>query len=216
MNGMTTIPVEDDFLADDLAELPDDGNRYELVDGLLPVSPAPTERHQRAVAELFGRLREAAPAGLRVYGAPLDVRLSDRVEVQPDLLVALDGPPRDRLDQLPLLCVEVLSPSTKRHDLVLKRRAYERGQLPSYWIVDPKVPGHVDDDSELFENLLAEGALREVGFESCAIVDGQRRVEILRHAFDEFLAHHLVQNAHAFIDASKYDSRAVRSLARPR
>lgn len=140
MSGMTTIPVEDDFLADDLAELPDDGNRYELVDGLLLVSPAPAERHQRAVAELFGRLWAAVPAGLRVYGAPLDVRFSDRVEVQPDLLVALDGPPRDRLDQLPLLCVEVLSPSTKRHDLVLKRRAYERGQLPSYWIVDPKVP----------------------------------------------------------------------------
>jgi Uma2 family endonuclease len=137
---MTTIPVEDDFMADDLAELPDDGNRYELVDGLLLVSPAPAERHQRAVAEMFGLLRAAAPAGLRVYVAPLDVRLSDRVEVQPDLVVAMDGPPRDRLDQVPLLCVEVLSPSTSRHDLVLKRRAYERGAVPSYWIVDPRVP----------------------------------------------------------------------------
>jgi len=137
---MTTIPVEDDFMADDLAELPDDGNRYELVDGLLLVSPAPAERHQRAVMELTVLLHAATPPGLRVYGAPLDVRLSDRVEVQPDLLVALDGPLRDRLDQLPLLCVEVLSPSTSRHDLVLKRRAYERGAVPSYWIVDPRVP----------------------------------------------------------------------------
>jgi len=119
---MTTIPVEDDFMADDLVELPDDGNRYELVDGLLLVSPAPTERHQRAVAEKVARLRSAAPEGLRVYGAPLDVRLSDRVaaEAGPDAVVV--GPPRDR------------------HDLVLKRRAYERGVVPSYWIVDPRVP----------------------------------------------------------------------------
>ncbi len=140
MSGMTTIPVEDDFTADDLAELPDDGNRYELVEGLLLVSPGPTERHQRALLELGALLRAHAPTGLRVYVAPLDVRLSDRVQVQPDLLVALDGPPRDRLDQLPLLCVELLSPGTRRHDLVLKRRAYERGGVPSYWIVEPKVP----------------------------------------------------------------------------
>ncbi len=140
MSGMTTIPVEDDFMADDLAELPDDGNRYELVDGLLLVSPSPTERHQRAVAEMFVRLRSAVPAGLRVYFAPLDVRLSDRVQVQPDVLVTVDGPPRGRLDQVPLLCVELLSPGTRRHDLVLKRRAYERGGVPSYWIVDPLVP----------------------------------------------------------------------------
>jgi Uma2 family endonuclease len=140
MNGMTTIPVADDFLADDLDQLPDDGNRYELVDGLLLVSPAPKERHQRALIELVVLLRIHAPAGLRVYVAPLDVRLSERVQVQPDLLVVEDGPPRDKLDRLPLLCVELLSPGTRRHDLVLKRRAYERAGVAAYWIVDPRVP----------------------------------------------------------------------------
>lgn len=140
MRGMTTIPVEDDFLADDLAELPDDGNRYELVDGLLLVSPSPTERHQRALGNLYSLLRAAAPPHLRVYMAPLDVRFSPRVQVQPDLLVVEDGPARDALERLPLLCVELLSPGTRRHDLVLKRRAYERESVRSYWVVDPAVP----------------------------------------------------------------------------
>jgi Uma2 family endonuclease len=140
MAGMTTIPVEDDFLADDLAELPDDGNRYELVDGLLLVSPSPTERHQRALGNLYAILRSSAPAHLRVYIAPLDVRFSPHVQVQPDVLVAEDGPARDKLERIPLLCVELLSPGTRRHDLVLKRRAYEREGVRSYWIVDPKRP----------------------------------------------------------------------------
>ncbi len=140
MTSMTTIPVDDDFLADDLDQLPEDGNRYELIDGLLLVSPSPTERHQRTLGGFFALLRATVPPGVRAYVAPLDVRLSERVQVQPDILLAQDGPPRDRLDRLPLLCVELLSPGTRRHDLVLKRRAYERAGIASYWIVDPKVP----------------------------------------------------------------------------
>ncbi len=140
MSGVTTIPVEDDFVVDDLDQLPDDGNRYELVDGLLLVSPSPTERHQRGLGALFVLLHVAAPPGVRVYGAPLDVRLSQRVQVQPDILVVKDGPPRDKLDRLPLLCVELLSPGTRHHDLVLKRRAYEREGIASYWLVDLLTP----------------------------------------------------------------------------
>ncbi len=143
MTAMTVIAVEDDFLVEHLDALPDDGNRYELVEGLLLVSPSGTERHQRALGELAALLRAAAPAGLRVYVAPLDVRLSERVQVQPDILVAEDGPPRDRLDRLPLLCVELLSPGTRRHDLAVKRGAYERAGIASYWIVDPLVPSLV-------------------------------------------------------------------------
>lgn len=140
MTDMTTIPVDDDFVADDLAQLPDDGNRYELVDGLLLVSPSPTERHQRALARLHLLLASTVPPGLRVYVAPLDVRFSPRVQTQPDLLVVEDGPPRDELNRLPLLCVELLSPGTRRHDLVLKRRAYEQAGVASYWLVDPYAP----------------------------------------------------------------------------
>ena len=137
---MTTIEVAADFLADDLDQLPDDGNRYELIDGLLLVSPAPTERHQRVLASLLAALHADCPEGLRVYTAPLDVRLAERVQLQPDLVVVTDGPAREKLDRVPLLCVEVLSPSTRRHDVVLKRRAFEAAGIPSYWIVDPLVP----------------------------------------------------------------------------
>lgn len=140
MSTVTVIEVDDDFTADALDELPADGNRYELVDGLLLVSPSPTERHQRALVELLLLLKAAAPAGQRVYAAPLDVRFSPRVQTQPDLLVVEDGPPRDRLDRLPVLCVELLSPGTRRHDLLIKRRAYEREGVSSYWLVDPAVP----------------------------------------------------------------------------
>lgn len=140
MTSMTTIAVDDDFTADDLDELPDDGNRYELVDGLLLVSPSPVERHQRALVELYVLLRHAAPPGLRAYVAPLDVRFTLRMQTQPDLLIVQDGPPREKLERLPLLCVELLSPGTRRHDLVIKRRGYERQGVASYWIVDPAVP----------------------------------------------------------------------------
>jgi Uma2 family endonuclease len=140
MSIVTVIQVDEDFTADALDELPDDGNRYELVDGLLLVSPSPPERHQPALVELLLLLKAAAPSGLRVYAAPLDVRFSPRVQTQPDLLVVEDGPPRDRLDRLPLLCVELLSPGTRRHDLLIKRRAYEREGVDSYWLVDPAVP----------------------------------------------------------------------------
>lgn len=140
MTSVTTIPVDDDFLAADLDQLPDDGSRYELVDGLLLVSPSPTERHQRTLLPLAVLLSAASPPELRVYVAPLDVRLSERVQVQPDVLVVEDGPARNRLDRLPVLCVELLSPDTRRHDLVLKRRAYERAGVASYWLVDPLRP----------------------------------------------------------------------------
>ncbi|MBC7373019.1 MAG: Uma2 family endonuclease [Frankiales bacterium] len=113
---MTTIGVEEDFLADHLAELPADGNRYELVDGLLLVSPALAERHQRVLSELSQLTRASVPIGLRVSFAPLDVRLSDGCRCSP--ICWQDGPARDQLDRWPLLCVELLSPSTRRHDLV--------------------------------------------------------------------------------------------------
>ncbi len=143
MRAMTMIAVEDDFLVEHLDQMPDDGNRYELVDGLLLVSPSGTERHQRALVELAFLLRAAAPPDVRVYVAPLEVTLSERVRVQPDILVAEDGPPRNRLDRLPLLCVELLSPGTRRHDLAVKRGAYERAGVLSYWIIDPLVPSLV-------------------------------------------------------------------------
>lgn len=141
MATMTTLPRGRQFTAADLAAMPDDGNRYELVDGALIVTPSTVTRHQIVVANLHWVLRVACPSDLRVLFAPYDVRMSDLTVLQPDLLVA----PRTafgeaNLPGAPLLAVEVLSPSTRHIDLGLKRSAYQAARCPAYWVVDPEGP----------------------------------------------------------------------------
>jgi len=126
---------------DDLDRMPDDGHRYELVDGVLLVSPAPKPRHQRVLAHLYYTLRIACPPELEVLFAPLDVVLANDTVLQPDLLVARreDFTERD-LPKAPLLAVEVLSPSTRRIDLMLKWSRLEAAGCAAYWVVDPDTP----------------------------------------------------------------------------
>jgi Uma2 family endonuclease len=141
MSSMTTIAVESWFTADDLDSLPDDGQRYELLDGELLVTPSPRVRHQNVAGELYHLLRLAVPAGLRLLPAPMDVRFGPRRQLQPDLLVVHDeGLDAVRVESVPLLVVEILSPGTRARDQVTKRRAYEQEGVASYWIVDPKKP----------------------------------------------------------------------------
>lgn len=126
---------------DDLAATPADGHRYELLDGTLLVTPAPSLTHQLCVASLLILLREARQPGQVVLTAPFDVRLSRITVLEPDVLVAwrADLTPA-RLEGPPLLSVEVLSPSTRRIDVSVKRLAYEAAGVPAYWIVDPDAP----------------------------------------------------------------------------
>ena len=126
---------------DDLATMPDDGHRYELLDGTLLVTPAPNLNHQRCVGALFALLRNARQPGHTVLVAPFDVRLSRVTVLEPDVLVArpADLTPA-RLEGPPLLAVEVLSSSTRRIDLGAKMLAYARAGVPSYWVVDPDEP----------------------------------------------------------------------------
>ena len=138
MTSMTTLPFGRPLTRADLDGLPDDGHRYELIDGSLIVSPSPRHGHQTVVGNLYLLLREACPSGLQVILAPFAVALADDTEVQPDLLVA----PREQftdkeLPGPPLLAVEVLSPSTRRVDLLLKRDRLQDAGVPSYWLVDP-------------------------------------------------------------------------------
>lgn len=130
------------FTVDDLETMPDDGHRYELIDGVLIVTPAPGWHHQQGSGALFVQLWNACPAEFRVLPAPFGVRTSAHNELQPDILVAryTDLSPKN-LPVAPVLAVEVLSASTALNDLNNKKAAYERMGTPSYWVVDPEPPG---------------------------------------------------------------------------
>ena len=138
---MTAMPHEYDWTVDDLDQLPDDGLQYELLDGLLLVTPAPIPVHQRAARELFLLPHGACPPELEVFFAPLDWRPDRRTSLQPDLLViAKDAIGPKNITEPLALAVEVLSPSTRRKDSVLKRSKYEDAGVASYWIIDPDAP----------------------------------------------------------------------------
>lgn len=145
MTAMTVMPRQShDWTVDDLESLPDDGLQYELIDGVLLVSPAPIPVHQRAVRELFLLLHAACPADHEVFFAPLDWQPDNRTSLQPDLLVvAKDRIGPKRINENLALAVEVLSPSTRRKDTVLKRSKYEDVGVPAYWIVDPNAPSFI-------------------------------------------------------------------------
>src|SRR5581483_4629950 len=127
---------------EDLEDLPNDGNRYEIIDGELFVTPAPAWRHQEAVAELLVALRTylAAERIGHAYAAPADVVFSPRRAVQPDIFVVplVNGRRPDHFDEVRRLLVvaEVLSPSTARADRVAKRTLFSDEHVDEYWVVD--------------------------------------------------------------------------------
>ncbi len=151
------IPQSDPLTVDDIYDPPDDGHRYELIDGCLIVTPLPSISHQWAAAGLFKLLSAAAPEGLSVIFAPFDWIIGTHTKLQPDLLVfrRTDVDP-DALRKPPLLAVEVLSPSTRRIDLGTKRLAIAAGGAAHYWVVDPLAPSITAFD-------LAGGELVEKG-----------------------------------------------------
>jgi Uma2 family endonuclease len=141
MEAVTTLPRGRPLTVADLDTMPDDGHRYELIEGALLVTPAPSVRHQIVCVELLSVLRDACSPHLRVLTAPLDVVLGESTAVQPDLLVARRQDfTAKNLPVAPLLAVEVLSPSTQLVDLNLKKAAYEQAGVASYWTVDSSVP----------------------------------------------------------------------------
>ncbi|GAB96410.1 Uma2 family endonuclease [Kineosphaera limosa] len=134
----TTIHDDRVWTRSERDALPDERHRYELLDGALIVSAAPRPIHQIVVFGLYNQLWPACPEHLRILGAPLDIDLSEDSVLEPDLLVARRDQFDDRgLPGRPELAVEVLSPSSRRIDRVLKRERYERAGTPAYWIVDP-------------------------------------------------------------------------------
>ena len=131
------------FTADDLWETPEDGNRYEVIDGELYVTPAPLEPHQKAATGLVGYLWPYVHQRRigAVYAAPLAVVLDEENAVQPDLVYVSrerQGIVVERgLAGVPDLVVEVLSQRTQARDRGVKMKRYATADIPHYWIVDP-------------------------------------------------------------------------------
>jgi Uma2 family endonuclease len=142
--GMTVTespPHRGPFTVADLDNLPDDGNRYEIFDGSLVVSPAPKVSHSDSTDRLGNVLRQQAPPDLRVLVVPVGVDLRGRNSYFiPDLVVVPEAVMRTAAANLDpsdvLLVAEVLSPSNRGTDLVLKRHDYAAVGIPRYWLVD--------------------------------------------------------------------------------
>ena len=127
----------------DYAAVPEDGQRYEVVSGVLYMSPSPNVEHQRIakmIVAVLSRFVEHTGLG-EVFQSPLDVELSAGNIVQPDVFVLLnehsDRVMETRILGAPDLVVEIASPSTARHDLSKKLDAYARAGVPEYWVVTP-------------------------------------------------------------------------------
>lgn len=138
--GMPAQQTE--WTAEMVRALPDDGKRYELVDGELLVSPAPSLAHQEVLQRLFLLIQpyvERHAIGW-TYLSPADIEFSPKRVVQPDLFVVPDthqGRPRIWMEvKSLLLTVEVLSPSTAIADRLKKRPMYQKEGVKEYWIVD--------------------------------------------------------------------------------
>ena len=127
---------------EEVHSLPDDGNKYELVRGELFVTPPPTDAHETVAARLSRILVPYVEEnGLGLVYHPRAVVRFAQSEVEPDLMVRSPHP-GDHPDwddaPIPILIVEILSPSTRRRDQVKKRSLYMDAGVADYWMVDPE------------------------------------------------------------------------------
>lgn len=140
---MSTLPRSVLLTYDDLREMPDDRNRYELFEGELQVTPAPGLPHQRAAFRLAVQLTGYVDRHAlgEIFMAPCDVVLSETNVIQPDVLFVARASRARLLDTHikgpPDLAVEVVSPSTALRDQGAKLKLYAQYGVPNYWIVDP-------------------------------------------------------------------------------
>ena len=137
-----TSPPAERWTVEQVLGLPDDGQRHEVIDGELFMTPAPRLVHQEALRALYDELAEYVRAQRQgvLFWSPADIVFGPRTLVQPDLFVAplIEGRrPREWSEITTLLlAVEVLSPGTASRDRGVKRRLYQRVGVSEYWIVD--------------------------------------------------------------------------------
>ena len=137
-------PPQGKWTYEDYARLPDNGMRYEVIRGNLYMSPAPRTKHQEVsfalAVEMHHYSKERALG--RVYVAPIDVVLPNlAAPVQPDILFItqdnINIVAETKIEGVPNLIVEILSPSNPNHDRQVKFRLYAQVGVQEYWIVDP-------------------------------------------------------------------------------
>jgi len=140
--GMSAQDVSHDWTAERAIALPADGNRYEVLDGELFVTPVPTWDHQDVVTSLIMAIKPYVKENRLGWAmvSPADITFSPRRLVQPDLFVVpwrAEGKPSAWTEvKSLLLAVEVLSPSTAHADRLRKRLIYQDEGVPEYWILD--------------------------------------------------------------------------------
>jgi Uma2 family endonuclease len=155
-------PPQGSWTYEAYAALPDDGQRYEIVQGVLMMSPAPEPSHQGIAGEIYRYLcLQILDKGRGlVFTSPIDVVLSASTTTQPDVVALL----KEHLDRLqkkyimgaPDLVVEVISPGSKTYDRLVKYGVYEKAGVPEYWLVNAS-----EQTIEIF--LLESGAYRSAG-----------------------------------------------------
>ncbi len=138
-------PVQKQWTYEDYLALPDDGQRYEIIEGVLYVTNAPNIDHQFTVSEIHRQMGNFVMEHKLGYvlTAPFEIHLSETTRpVQPDIFfIKIENwpsPGAKFFEGAPDLIVEVASPSSVRTDQHVKFSAYERAGVPEYWIVNPK------------------------------------------------------------------------------
>ncbi|MBN1698630.1 MAG: Uma2 family endonuclease [Spirochaetales bacterium] len=146
----------------DFILFPDNGKRHELIDGDHFITPAPSIRHQivsKNIEYLFERYFRNSDTGI-ILDAPVDVYLSDFDIVEPDLIIIKKENQKIIRDNYikghPDMVVEIISPSTQKNDIELKKHLYEKYGVEEYWIVDP-------DNNEVQQYVLREGTYMKRG-----------------------------------------------------
>lgn len=147
---MALTAEKDFFTLADYLQWEEEEGRYELIDGDAYLMAPPTTQHQKVSGEIFRQLANFLEGKrCEVYAAPFGVRLfereGDRPEdvdtlVEPDITVVCD---KSKLDEYgcrgaPELVMEVLSPSSRKHDRLVKLNLYQRAGVPEYWIINPE------------------------------------------------------------------------------
>lgn len=157
----------------DYLDLPEDGKRYEVINGELIMVAAPSTFHQSVLINLVNDLKNflnREKVG-KVFCVPIDVKLSDRNVVQPDIIFVSQNNSNiiteNNVEGTPDLIIEILSPGTAYHDLIEKKEIYERFDVKEYWIVDPKkqrieIYQNINQRFELNQRIELEGTVESL------------------------------------------------------